>query len=144
MPAPPRHRGSYGSILPTAASDELMKTQIAFEPKEGYLRVVIHGRYPSATYPEILRSIHDEASKLGLARILVDGFSLSAPPSEMDRFSVGVSIAELFGRRYRIAILYPRELINKFAEDAAVNRGANLLVASEEGAALAWLLDEKK
>lgn len=119
-----------------------MNTRIAFEPNSGYLRVIIHGSYPSTTYRPILRSILDEASKLDHTRVLVDCLGLSAPPSQMARFNLGVAIAELFGGRFRIAILYPRELINKFTEDAAVNRGANVLVTSEEAAAVQWLLGE--
>lgn len=121
-----------------------MDTQIAFEPKEGYLRVIIHGPYPSTAYPALLRSILDESSKRDDTRVLMDCLGLPAPPSEMARFNLGVAIAELFGGRFRIAILYPRELINKFTEDAAANRGANVLVTGEEGAAMRWLLGETK
>jgi hypothetical protein len=119
-----------------------MDTRVAFEPNPGYLRVTVHGAYPSTSYPDLLRSILDEASKIGATRILIDCLGLPAPPSEMARFNLGVEIAALFGGRFRIAILYRRDLINKFTEDAAVNRGANLRVTSEETDAVEWLLAE--
>lgn len=121
-----------------------METQLALEPEDGYLQVTLRGRHPSRTYPELLRSIRDEATRLGLYKILVDGRGLAAPPSEMDRFQVGVAIAELFGQRFKIAIVYRPELINKFVEDVAVNRGADLLVVGDEVRAIEWLAVARK
>jgi hypothetical protein len=87
-----------------------------------------------------LRSIREEAANSGNTRVLVDGRDLPAPAAEMDRFNIGAAIAELFGHRIKVAILFPRALINKFAENVAVNRGATVLVVSDEEAALQWLV----
>ena len=116
-----------------------MKTQVVFEPENGYLRVRVRGRYPSGSYSELLRGVLDETNRLRLNKILVDCRDVAAPESEVDRFKLGVAIADLFGQRFKIAILYPPELINKFTEDTAVNRGADVLVVGEEASALDWL-----
>jgi hypothetical protein len=129
--------------MATARGDP-MATHLAFQPEERFLRVAMRGSFPSKTYRELLRAVLDQAEHFALARILLDCRGLSAPSSEMDRFNVGVAIADVFGGRYRIAILYPRELINKFTEDAAVNRGASVRVVSDEKQALQWLLGEAK
>jgi hypothetical protein len=88
---------------------------------------------------ELATSILEEAASSGDTRVLIDAYGVSAPKSNMDRFDVGTTIAELFRGRIKVAILYPPAIINKLAENTAVNRGADLLVVGDEKVALEWL-----
>jgi hypothetical protein len=67
---------------------------------------------------------------------------MSAPASEFDRYLAGKAIAEILGPPFKLAILYPAELINKFVEDTAVGRGADLLVSGDRREALQWLIGD--
>jgi len=49
----------------------------------------------------------------------------------MDRYELGVMIAEKFPFKYKLAVLAKREFITKFAETVAVNRGAEMLVSHD-------------
>jgi len=116
-----------------------METQVTFQRETGYLRVTCCGPFPSTTYREILDSILRQAADSGDTRVLLDGRALSAP-TQVDRFDVGVAVAELFRGRIKLAVLFPRHLITKLAETVAVNRGASVLVVSDEEDALRWLV----
>jgi hypothetical protein len=89
-----------------------------------------------------MTTVRDEATKAGLTRILVDARAIEPPAHEFDRFWFGSAVAEFFpGREFKVALLFPAELINKLGEDTAVNRGARYLVIDAEGPALEWLME---
>jgi hypothetical protein len=91
----------------------------------------------------VATSILREAVKSGDTRVLIDAYGVSAPKSDIDRFDAGATIAELFRGRIKLAILYPPAIINKLAEDTAVNRGADVLVVADERVALEWLFAKR-
>ena len=57
----------------------------------------------------------------------------------MDRFELGVMMAEKFPLKYRIAVLANLSNITKFAENVAVNRGAGMLVSHDMKEIRRWL-----
>ncbi len=117
-----------------------MDVELTFEERSGYL--LVKGRGPSdlESTRKALMLIEEKTRQAGLTHILIDAREVQAPRRELDRFFMGEFVAELFGARYRLAILYLADRINKFAENTAVNRGANMLVTAEEDDAVEWLL----
>jgi hypothetical protein len=110
-----------------------------FEQADGYLLVRVQGEWTTDNIKQAIEAVSAEILNIGYTRLLVDARQLSAPRQEYDRFLAGVHIANDL-RGIDIAVLYPAELINKFVEDVASNRGARLLVVSELDEALEWLL----
>src|SRR5204863_8801150 len=96
--------------------------QITFERCPGYLRATSEGTFPTECR-ESFHRIRDEATRSENTLVLMDCFGVSEPLSEMDRFEAGVALAEIFGYRLKVAVLYQPAHINKFAENVAVNRG---------------------
>ena len=88
---------------------------------------------------ELLSQIITKAEEYKRTRILVDARAVSAPEQDFQRFLVGQLISKMFGPPYRLAIVYKAELINKFGENVAVNRGAQMVVVDTEEEALGWL-----
>ncbi len=117
-----------------------MDVELAFEEREHYLFVGGQGPSDMDTMRRVLALIRDRAQLAGLTRILIDAHRVEPPRSGLHRFQMGELIAELFGARYRLAVLSPARVINKFAENTAVNRGAIILVTDDENEALGWLL----
>jgi hypothetical protein len=115
-------------------------TRISFEVEDEYLRVTIAGTYPSDTIRDLLLAIRSKAEECARTRVLLDAWSLSPPPLDFDRFVLGETAAEIFRSRYRVAVVYRPELINRFAENVARNRGASVLVTASEVQALEWLM----
>lgn len=119
-----------------------MSIDVTFQEKNNYLSAVIDGEFDPTAVHEILIQIRDRAQQTGFNRILVDAFALSAPSTDFFRYLVGISVAELLPRPFKVAALYEAKLINKFAENTAVNRGANFQVCGNCDEALGWLLDD--
>lgn len=90
----------------------------------------------------ILEHMHRVVLKASIenrTRVLIDALSLSAPRADFHRYLVGKQLAEVLPPDFRIAVLYPEAHITKLAENAAVNRGAQLLVTHDREEALRWL-----
>jgi hypothetical protein len=60
----------------------------------------------------------------------------------MTRFYSGKDIADILRPPLKVAAFAKEELINHFAENVAINRGAIFAVFTDEDAALRWLLAE--
>jgi hypothetical protein len=113
---------------------------VSFEVADDYLRVTLAGSYPSGTIRDVLLAIRSKAEECARTQVLVDAWSLSPPSMDFERFVLGETAAEIFRSRYRVAVVYRPELINKFAENVARNRGASVFVAASEAEALEWLM----
>jgi hypothetical protein len=115
----------------------LLNTEFSFLVQSDYLHVTLSGPYPVER--EILEVIRDHAEKVARAHILVDGLGLADPRTDLDRFWLGKTVADVFGHRYKIAALVRKELITHATENTAVNRGARMFVTDDERLALSWL-----
>ena len=89
---------------------------------------------------EALSRIRDHADDNQQHRILIDCAGLSPLQTEMVRFFTGEAIAALLRHPYKTVAILPREMINKFTENVAVNRGATFHVTHDFDAGLGWLL----
>ncbi len=116
--------------------------EVSFQEKGNYLAAQLRGELDLEALRESFMAIRDRAMQTETKLILIDAFGLSAPKNEFDRFRAGEAVAELLPLPMKVAALYRAELINKFAENTAVNRGAALLVCSDSEIALQWSLED--
>lgn len=121
--------------------DLFMKYQAVTTVEPKFIRIVARGEYYFEDLPGFLGFIKAEADKNGRSSVLIDCRSLSGGMSEGERFEGGVMIANVFGSKLRAALMLPDTFITKLGELAAVNRGAQLLVTSDEAEALGWLIE---
>ena len=71
----------------------------------------------------------------------MDILQLSIPRAELDRFFAGQHIAEVWRPPLKVAAVMLPEGITRFAENTAVNRGANFIVMADAAEAVEWLLE---
>ena len=116
------------------------RDEISIAQADGFVRITLSGEFPRGGRRDLMLAIREAADALGATHLLVDARRMPPPLSELDRHYAGVAVAEVLGGRFRVAVLFPGEQINKFAENTAVNRGAQMLVTADEAAAMAWLL----
>ncbi|MEQ8790947.1 MAG: hypothetical protein RIC55_32085 [Pirellulaceae bacterium] len=117
-----------------------MSIEVAYHDRPGYLFVEARGEWRLDDTRREIENIRREADRRGYTRLLVDSRELSAPDTEMTRFYTGEHIAEFWRRPLKVASLALPEIINNFAENVAVNRGAHYAVFTDEQAAIDWLL----
>jgi len=115
------------------------KLNLSFEESDGHLIVRVSGEWIPDSVKLGIKDVAHAAQQRGFTRVLVDAQNLSAPQTGFYRFLAGEEAARRW-RGLKVAILYPEELINKFAEDTAVNRGAVVMVLSDLDDALRWLM----
>ena len=110
---------------------------VAVEPE--FIRVTTTGRYEFRELFPFLDRVKALAESERRTQILIDSRALDGQMTEAERFSGGQKIAEVFGSRYRIALMMPENTITKLGELTAVNRGAIFLVTPSEVEAVKWL-----
>jgi hypothetical protein len=89
---------------------------------------------------KLIDFVKEAAERAGRDKVLIDGRYMMGLMTETDRFLGGKRMADVFGSKLQVAILMRPGLVTKLGEIAAVNRGARLLVTSDEDEALTWLL----
>ena len=118
-----------------------MKLDLSFTEADGYLLVRVEGEWTPDAVQHGIEEIANAAQEIGNRCVLLDTRKLSAPKAGFHRFLAGQQIAEAFQGRFKIAVVSPAELIDKFAEHTAVNRGAQIKVLSDVDEALTWLME---
>lgn len=117
-----------------------MKSTIRFEPREDYLYMKMEGDYneqDAFSYPTIGLA---ECDKYGYKKLMVNALHMgNASTTAIEKFFLGRRMAEVFGARLKVAILWNPEDIDKMAEMTANFKGADVLITGDEEEAMAWL-----
>jgi len=108
--------------------------------RSDYLLVKAEGLWCTEQAMEMIDQTKEAALEAGHRRILMDLSAWSKPLDEFTRFEFGVYLAEALPPPYRVAAHTDPRHINRFAENTAVNRGAQFRIFSSEEEALRWLL----
>ena len=115
--------------------------ELSFKETFDYLSITATGPWTESEIPWQLELIKDKAEVSGYTKLFLDSRPLDLPKHEMTKLSTGENIAQFFPAPFKMAILDLPEKINRFVENVAVNRGANLMVFSNHETALKWLLE---
>jgi hypothetical protein len=106
-----------------------------------YLEVIFTGERSFAAFRDLINNVHNECQKNNFKRVLIDVSEATGEWGAFTRYQVGEKVSEVFKYFYKILAIEKEEKINKFAENVAVNRGANLLVTADRKKGLEWLLN---
>jgi hypothetical protein len=117
-----------------------LNLNIKTEAFSEYLKVVVSGDQSREDAFAVIRLIRTLANEQAIERVLVDGRELTSRLHPADIFSISEHLAESFGQRVRVALVYRQEFIDGFGETVAVSRGARFTVRATEKEALEWLL----
>lgn len=116
-----------------------MPMQLKFKLKEKYLHVYATGKWTTDAAKDVIQKIRKAADNNKLNLILIDCKNVTKPDSEMTRYNTGKAIASHLGHPIKTVVVIPIELINKFVENVAVNRGATFFVTDSNDDAIKWL-----
>ena len=122
-----------------------MKSEYSFEKKENYLLMTISGEYSKKDFMSYPGIILERCEKENIKKVLVDTLHVtSTNVATMDRFYMGENIAKVLGPKIKLAVVWHKEHINKFAENVAVSKGGNLFVTHSFEDAEDWLLSDTR
>ena len=119
----------------------MKKSQFTIEKKTGFLQLTITGEYDKNEFIAYPKMVATACKKEGVNKVLVNALNLSGTNvPTIDRFNMGETIATLLGPKIKLAIVWPKEHINKLTETVALNRGGRINVVSDMETAQNWLL----
>lgn len=104
-----------------------------------YVKITISEGDPYHDIAEIYAAMKKVLEETRHTRVLVDAFDMPEV-RDLDKLHIGELGADIFGDKYRFAMLRKPQHADKFMENVAVNRGGRLLIVSDEPEALKWLL----
>ncbi|HXD09111.1 MAG TPA: hypothetical protein VN653_03520 [Anaerolineales bacterium] len=107
--------------------------------KGDHLFVEINEPYSLKLLISNIHAVADHCRKENLNKVLVDIRKMEGNPSIFDRFQLGLEIVKAWGTRITVAVVAKPSLINRTAENTAVNRGAKVKAFSEMKDAMEWL-----
>lgn len=107
--------------------------------KGNYLFAEVSGIYSLEVLISAIHEVADRCQKESLKKVFIDLRNMQGNPSILDRYKLGVEIANVWGPRIKAAAVARAGIIDHMVENTAVNRGAKLKVTADVDEALEWL-----
>ncbi len=126
---------------PQCEKERTLATQLSFEIFDEYIKFYLNGDSLFEDILDIITTIERISKENNRTKILINAVNISSP-TQMERFRMGEIAAAVDKHKNRIALFTKPEIINKFFENVAVNRGVSITVVPGEQEALDWLLNE--
>ncbi|MGA7195333.1 MAG: hypothetical protein WBW94_17075 [Anaerolineales bacterium] len=110
-----------------------------YENKGQYLLMKPSQAYNLEYYKEAIREARNLCEQFGLTKIVADVRERNENFPVIDRFDLGVEMAQILGNKIQLAIVAHSDVIDKLGENAAVNRGGRVFATDSLEKALKWL-----
>jgi len=110
-----------------------------YENKGQYLLMKPSQAYNLEYYKEAIREARNLCEQYGLIKIIADVRERNEHFPVIDRFELGVEMAQILGSKIQLVILAQPDVIDKLGENAAVNRGGRVFATDSLEKALKWL-----
>lgn len=85
--------------------------------------------YDRELFDTLVLYVRNKLDHKHFTRAIIDIRSVKGDIPFMDRYDLAISIAKTLPYKYKLAVLAERPKITKFAENVAVNNGANFFVS---------------
>jgi hypothetical protein len=116
-----------------------MRLNLDFREEGDILHCAVSGPYSLADFLRLADRVQDRRRARGLRRVLVDITAVTGEIPSLDRYRLGIYVAEQPTRAQRLAVVARRELINWMFENVASNRGLPTCVTADPRFAESWL-----
>lgn len=117
-----------------------MSLRHSVEHRERYSVVRVEGEPSLGQFLSFLQILGIETSGWPHRRVLFDLRGVRTLTSFTEHYAIGEEAARQFRHLHRLASVVPADRITRASEKTAQRSGLNLMVFTDEGAALAWLL----
>ena len=116
-----------------------MSLRFDVEQRDGYAAVRVEGEPSLGQFLSFLQLMGVETSGWKLKRVLFDLRQVGTLTAFTDLYMVGEEAARQLSHLHRVAAVVEPQHITHASEKTAQRAGMNLLVFSDEAAAIAWL-----
>jgi len=116
-----------------------MSLDLSFRQDGNVLFCEVRGPYSLAAFLQLADQVNAERQARGAGRVLVDIRHVTGDISHLDRYRLGIYVAEKPKHAERLAVVARREIINWMFENVATNRGLPTCVTADQRYAETWL-----
>ena len=117
-----------------------MDLRFSVEQRERYAVVRVDGQPTLGQFLSFLREIGAETAAWPVKRVMFDLRGVRTLTSFTEHYAVGEEAARQLQHLHRLASVVPPDRITRASEKTAQRSGLNLMVFTDEGSAIAWLL----
>ena len=117
-----------------------MSLGFSVEHRERYAVVRVQGEPTLGQFLSFLHLIGVETAGWPVKRVLFDLRDVRTLTSFTEHYAVGEEAARQLAHLHRVASVVPGDRITRASEKTAQRSGLNLVVFTDEGAAIEWLL----
>jgi hypothetical protein len=119
--------------------DCAMPVEYKVEQRDGYMVVRVIGDPALGEFLQFIEQLGRESAAWKTRRALVDLRSVRSLKSFTEHYAVGEAAARHLAHLDKLASVVPADRITRASEKTAQRSGFNLVVFTDEGAAIAWL-----
>ena len=116
-----------------------MSLEVQIHEVDTHLSIKAAGQYSLANMYDLFARAKIESVKHAYRGIILDVTEVAGPIPIMDMHVLGESCSRIWNLRLRVAIVSAEGGLNKFFENVARNRGAQIAVVPNQGTAVEWV-----
>ena len=116
-----------------------MQLDLSFRQDGSVLFCEVSGPYSLAAFLQLADRVNAERETRKAGRVLVDIRNVTGDIPHLDRYRLGIYVAERPKHAERLAVVARREIINWMFENVATNRGLPTCVTADQRYAENWL-----
>lgn len=118
-----------------------MNLKLDITEQDNILLMTVTGPYSLSDFKEVIALLQVECDRRSKNLALVDitRVEMEGTMPGLDRFIIGELLADLLAPRIKLAAVAQPQIVNRMAENVAVNRGMRMLVFFTREEAIHWL-----
>ena len=116
-----------------------MSLEVQICEAETHLSIKAVGPYSLVNLRDLFDKVKEASEKRAKQRVILDVTEVAGTISLVDMHVLGEHCSRVWKQAFRTAIVSSKEGLNKFFEIVAQNRGVQVAVVPNQGAAMEWL-----
>jgi hypothetical protein len=115
-----------------------MSLEVQIHEVDAHLSMKAVGQYSLANLQDLFDRVKEASKKRANQEVILDVTEVAGTIPLVDMYVLGEHCSRSWNA-FRVAIVSPKEGLNKFFEIVAQNRGVQVAVVPNQGAAMEWL-----
>ncbi|HMD86906.1 MAG TPA: hypothetical protein VKO18_19630 [Terriglobia bacterium] len=116
-----------------------MSLEVQIQEADTHFSIKAVGQYSLANLYDLFDRLKEESEKRGAQAVILDITEVAGTIPTVDMYMLGVYCYRVLKSWVRIAIIFPDGGANKFLENVTRNRGLQVAVVPDHGAATKWV-----
>ncbi|HMD83516.1 MAG TPA: hypothetical protein VKO18_02305 [Terriglobia bacterium] len=116
-----------------------MSLEVQIQEVNAHLSIKAVGQYSLANLHDLFTRLKDESENRADRGVILDITEVAGAIPVLDMLVLGEYCSKYWKQAFKVAIITPVGGLNRFFENGARNRGVQIAVVPNQGAAMEWL-----